>query len=176
MHTDHPCFAVPPTLVLQSQLKPDAIIPCGPPPEPQAPVGGPALGKAGGGGHSRSEYYITINHLSLGTDPLDTDLERFGVLSPVVPAMNDFRERSEVIRRFTEVRISLKECDFTDCAHGSEERGLAGAVLADEESERRQWHGVLPAEAAEVAQPDFLQLTVAHDRPLTPCPAKGIPA
>ena len=55
--------------------------------------------------------------------------------------------------------------------HRGEKRGLAGAVLADEEGEGGEARDLRLAEAAEVPQPDFPQLAVAHDRP--PQPVSG---
>ena len=55
--------------------------------------------------------------------------------------------------------------------YSGEKRGLAGAVLADEERERCQARGLRFPEAAEVQQSDLLELTVAHDRP--PHPVSG---
>ena len=136
--TSHSDIAVPPAFVVQSQLEIETFMACGPPSEPQAPVGSPALGKARGGGHPGPEFGAASEQLRLGPEPPHGDFKGFGTFPLAAPAVHNLGERSKVKRRFTEVRLSLTESDIADCAHRSQKRGLAGAVLADEEGERRQ--------------------------------------
>ena len=85
--------------------------------------------------------------------------------------VHDLGKCAEVVWGLAKVRRATSMGGIPYRLHRSEKRGLAGAVLADEERQGGEARGLRFPEATEVPQAYLPELTVAHDRP--PHPVSG---
>ena len=103
-----------------------------------------------GRGVARLERHLEIDETALRCALGEADPERMCALRPSALPMHDLRKRPEIERVLAKVRVPAPVGGIPHRPHRREERGLAGAVLTDEERERRQGHGLPLAEAAEL--------------------------
>ena len=102
-----------------------------------------------GRGIARFEGGFELKKTLVGRRLLEADREGIRAVLAPAPAVHDLRECSKVKRGFAKVRLA-ETGGFPYRPHRGEKRGLAGAVLPDEQGERRQGHGLPLAEATEI--------------------------
>ena len=120
---------------------------------------------------------VHCDSFNLLSGVLETKAERLGsaTLAVRVLAIRDVVKRPKVIRRGAEVWVTVVAPDLQDRPYRRKKRRLSGAVLADQQGQRRQARSLLLPKAAEVAQSEFLERSLIHPIPVIPCPAKDTP-
>ena len=122
----------------------------------------------GGRGVARLEGRLEFEDAIPKRAFLEADREGSRAVRAPAPAVHDLRECSKVIWGLAKVRLAAPVGGIPYRLRRGKKRGLAGAVLTDEQGERRQGHGLPLAEAAEVPQRDLPKLLVfpVHPRHL----------